>query len=483
MRFRLSLVALLCSGGAFAQVVAGGDLQRFTPSGTPYTGFAAAAGELLDPGAWAIGAHVNYERNPLVYLVDGQRTAASIRNNTTLQLHGVVGIFERLELSLGVPVVLHQDGGDPLFGGGPSTAIGDLRLRPRIQILQQWRNGIALTLSPTLTVPLSRSNSFNSEGSVRFLPEAGVSWRGDRWFYSADALFRWRAAQSPIDHALVGRELELVAAVGRTISRNVELILEMTGGVALETSSLGAKGNPLEGLTGLRFRLGDSWTLDLEGGMGILSAPGVPDYRAVAGLTYGEGRPRTNDTCTRHDATGTYSVRMLGHDTDGDGIDDACDLCPGQAGVAPDGCPAVAVCLPPPAPAAPIKIVPVQTRRKVVALPIEFDFDSDEVRPASLPLIKEMVDELARLPSMMICRVEGHTDHIGDDEYNLDLSERRAASVVREMVKMGVDEKRLSSRGHGYRRPVADKTDQGRQKNRRVEFIFSLPDDAGEPQP
>ena len=496
-------LGLFCATPAAAQT-SGGDLQRFTPSGTPFTGFAAAAGELLAPGEFALGMHFNYARNPLVYIVDGHRTASSIRVNSTLQLHAVMGVLERFELSAGLPLVVHQGGGDPLYGGGPATGFGDLRIRPRVQILQQWRNGIALTLSPTLTIPLTRSSSPLSEGSVRFLPEAGLSWRGQRWFFSADALFRWRLKQEPLPRVLTGSEFELVAAVGRILSDDIEAIFELNGGLALATMKQGLTGNPLEALVGLRFRIGESWTLDVTGGAGLLSAPGVPDFRGVVGLTWGAGRPRTSETCVLHGPNGDQVVRQVGRDTDGDGIDDACDLCPYQASSEPGGCPAALVCAPPPpAPPPPpppkpiavkaLQIPPVRLKAPAATtldrrlfLPIQFDFDKDTIRPTSLKLVKQAVDELSRLPAMMICRVLGHTDDRGTVEYNLDLSRRRSESVVRAMIKLGADAKRLTLRGFGIFQPTAhddkqsdkhDRTAKGRQANRRVEFVFSMPGD------
>jgi OOP family OmpA-OmpF porin len=70
--------------------------------------------------------------------------------------------------------------------------------------------------------------------------------------------------------------------------------------------------------------------------------------------------------------------------------------------------------------------------------------------------------------------VEGHTDSIGTREYNLDLSRKRAESVKQYLVEeFGISEFRISTEAYGESRPVADnKTDAGRQKNRRVEGVF-----------
>ena len=68
-------------------------------------------------------------------------------------------------------------------------------------------------------------------------------------------------------------------------------------------------------------------------------------------------------------------------------------------------------------------------------------------------------------------RVEGHTDSRASDAHNLDLSRRRAASVMRYLTEQGVDATRLDSEGFGESRPIADnETEEGRALNRRVEF-------------
>ena len=70
--------------------------------------------------------------------------------------------------------------------------------------------------------------------------------------------------------------------------------------------------------------------------------------------------------------------------------------------------------------------------------------------------------------------IEGHTDDVGTDEYNMQLSRQRADSVVNYLVeKFGIDRSRLTAKGYGLTRPVADNsTDAGKQKNRRIEAII-----------
>jgi OOP family OmpA-OmpF porin len=69
--------------------------------------------------------------------------------------------------------------------------------------------------------------------------------------------------------------------------------------------------------------------------------------------------------------------------------------------------------------------------------------------------------------------VEGHTDSRGDDGYNKQLSQRRAEAVVAYLVKQGIDKARLTGRGFGEDRPIADNaTEDGRAQNRRVVFAI-----------
>jgi len=101
-----------------------------------------------------------------------------------------------------------------------------------------------------------------------------------------------------------------------------------------------------------------------------------------------------------------------------------------------------------------------------------FDFDSAQIRPdaeRTLSEVAEVIKGYARRP----VRVEGHTDSVASDDYNLKLSERRAAAVRAWLAGKGVEAARLATRGFGETRPVADNaTAEGRQRNRRVEVII-----------
>ena len=106
-------------------------------------------------------------------------------------------------------------------------------------------------------------------------------------------------------------------------------------------------------------------------------------------------------------------------------------------------------------------------------LNVEFDFDKTDVKLQYNDEIKQVADFMVKYPDAKIS-IEGHTDYIGSKEYNQKLSERRANSVKNYIIdKFKIDGKRLKSEGFGLTKPIADnKTDEGRQKNRRVESVL-----------
>src|SRR5581483_830160 len=103
---------------------------------------------------------------------------------------------------------------------------------------------------------------------------------------------------------------------------------------------------------------------------------------------------------------------------------------------------------------------------------IYFSFNSDELREESEPTLREIADLLRRHPDLKLS-VAGHTDAIGGDVPNLDLSKRRAASVKNALVaRYGVNASRLTTDGFGKSHPVdTNETEEGRARNRRVELM------------
>jgi len=108
-----------------------------------------------------------------------------------------------------------------------------------------------------------------------------------------------------------------------------------------------------------------------------------------------------------------------------------------------------------------------------VRLPIFFEFNSTKLTPDAQALLDKVGAALAsdELGEFRFS-VEGHTDSIGTDSANQSLSEARAAAVKEYLIAQGVPQVRLQTTGHGETNPVgSNETDEGRQRNRRVELI------------
>ena len=99
-----------------------------------------------------------------------------------------------------------------------------------------------------------------------------------------------------------------------------------------------------------------------------------------------------------------------------------------------------------------------------------FDFNKSTLQDGSEPVLQQILDILKKNPAQKI-EVQGHTDNVGGDAYNQTLSEARAKAIAAWLVAHGVAADRLTAKGFGKTRPIADNaTEQGRAKNRRVEI-------------
>ena len=162
-------------------------------------------------------------------------------------------------------------------------------------------------------------------------------------------------------------------------------------------------------------------------------------------------------------------------DNDRDGLLDADDECPNEPEdfdgfEDEDGCPEEGAGL-----------VEVTCEQIVIEDRVHFDSASDAIQERSHELLDQVAAVLRSASYIRRVRVEGHTDADGEDDYNLDLSQRRADAVVAYLMAAGVHTSRLVGEGLGEARPIADNgTRAGRAVNRRVEFHIVDQDSACE---
>lgn len=113
-----------------------------------------------------------------------------------------------------------------------------------------------------------------------------------------------------------------------------------------------------------------------------------------------------------------------------------------------------------------------EERKNFVFKPIYFDFDEAVIRPEYEDFLNQMI-KIVKGHSDLRVKVTGHTDADGSDNYNIELSKRRAQAIVQYFIKKGLAEDRLIFDFKGEHEPIdTNKTPEGKQRNRRVDFQF-----------
>jgi OOP family OmpA-OmpF porin len=231
----------------------------------------------------------------------------------------------------------------------------------------------------------------------------------------------------------------------------------------------------------VRAGLGPHWQflLGLGRGFAVHGGVGREDLRVFASVGWrgfvppsrnpmrdrdGDGIPDVDDHCPDDPGPAVYDGCP---DRDGDEIPDIEDKCPLEPGpAANDGCPTG-------------NLVQMQKGAINVLGNITFDTNKDTLKPESFPVLDAVFVLLKEHPEIKRIRVEGHTDSQGSMALNMDLSRRRAQTVLHYLVSKGIDPTRLESEGYGPTRLEAPNTTVlGRAKNRRVDFAIVEPGSA-----
>jgi outer membrane protein OmpA-like peptidoglycan-associated protein len=134
---------------------------------------------------------------------------------------------------------------------------------------------------------------------------------------------------------------------------------------------------------------------------------------------------------------------------------------------------AVAGSPPPAPPPGPPPRVEVRENKIEIHEKIQFDYDKATIKPASFDLMNEIASVITKNPHIKKIRIEGHASSEGTAAHNKKLSDARAKSVMKYLTEHGIAPTLLTAIGYGIDKPIADNnTEEGREKNRRVEFTI-----------
>lgn len=182
---------------------------------------------------------------------------------------------------------------------------------------------------------------------------------------------------------------------------------------------------------------------------------GQSDIQFSVGLTFPIGATRTKVVEKTRVVEREVVVEKDFADSDNDGVVDGVDQCPNTLeGLEVDS----------------VGCVKTDQEQSVVLLGVTFDFNSDRLTANARDLLVRTADALKGQPGLKV-ELAGHTDSVGAEEYNRELSQKRAESVRNYLIDLGVSPDQMTATGYGESEPVrSNETEEGRERNRRVEF-------------
>lgn len=495
-RLALALAALVAAVGVAAEdpTARGFDPDPTRPAISLDGGFTLETAAAAPRGRIGAALLLDWTEGLLsLRLGDSREDALASRLSAHLLAAASLG---RLELGLDLPVALYQRSDlsllesrgvvGPLVAPVARTALGDVRLVAKLPLLEAARApyGVGLAALLDLRAPTGDRSAFTGEGPMA-VPGVVATRAFGRARLDAQVGYvlreRGQYAQLVVNDGLtwsLGGSWDLPPLAA---ARRWRAIAEVGGGWPrgndLATDRHRA---PLAARTGLRAFLSDRLAVELGAGTGLGAAGfGRESWRVFGGVRFALDTARPADEpfgAPDQDRDGVADgrdacpevpgpVELDGcPDSDGDEIPDPQDRCPGDAGPPQrDGCPV----------AEEEPLVEIETERLSLKDAIQFDTGRDTLRSQSFPVLDAISGILAAHPELRRVRVEGHTDDVGTNAYNKDLSDRRARTVVRYLSGKGIAPARLEPAGYGEERPVAPNTSAlGRAKNRRVEFTI-----------
>ena len=449
VRFALLLLATLWMHPTFA--VQSINVQTFNPSTSNHFVFLEDGfkNEWPNPGKFYFGANYNYVDQPLVATDVSQTSKAFniINSIQTLDLFFGFKPSPGFGLFFGIPInyITYPDTATPPFLTGTTSAVGDLKLMAKIRVTSE-SSLTSIAFIPEFHLPTGSTENFVSDASTYVgariaieHPFENFNLVGNIGFASAsNAIYNSTSFDQGIDYTK-----RLNFGLGGFAP------LSDTWGINIEFSSMhmipfDKNLNPNELYGGFRYAPTESLALTAGASLGKIGGPTGNNYRVVAGLRY-----------------------AIYEDPKPMSMNDANPI----------------VHAPPVTRTQPVVTAPVVAttpthailREKRIELlsPITFEHASSELMPASRVVLNDIVSILKNNPrSYKKIVIEGHTNDIGGDAYNLDLSRARAQSVKDYLVSKGISPNVLDAKGFGdHRLKVAVKDEHSREINRRVEFI------------
>ncbi len=499
-------VAVLLISTSFSQIARaqGFDTEIFKP-GTSSTSYLSQESASVLP-AWTVnlGASLNIVSEPLVLrdpdTGDALMNGVVVSGRRGAYLTAAIGLFDRLEVGVALPMVLSQDGQGDLLQNSPdlnSASLGDVRLTAKAGLFCKGNMRLAASIAATL--PAGNSNALYGEEGISAAPQVVAGWQRGPASISLNFGVHLRETMT-LDALTIGDELTAGAgAQFEVMDRRAWLLAEAYTRSALTDAT--AENSPAEALLGLRAALWGPYQVQAAVGAGIGRGYGTPALRGLFGIFYrpqpatkiatvlppspvakvtpkpapapepkdsdSDGILNPDDGCpTEPEDMDDFEDKdgCPDPDNDRDGILDVDDACPLRAEIVngindEDGCPDEG-------------IIAMVEDRVVLSEKVLFDKNRARVKRKGRKALRAIITLYLQHPEWGVMSVEGHADTRGPEDFNMSLSRRRADRVRHEMIDLGMPADKITSKGLGETVPLVEgDSEEAMQTNRRVEFV------------
>lgn len=427
----LGVVAMMAMPfSANAALVGGFTSRMFHPAisnNTDYLGVYSA--RTVGKRGWNTGFYLDWAKNPIeVGAPPGTRQAGVVNDTVIGNFYATYGILEWLSVGINIPIFFYNKVNpvtswgpagtfmDPTFSTfDPQTNLGDIRFEFKLRIRDNADRLIGIAIIPFITAPSGPSSVFAGSGGITGGGKVAVDFNIIERLQLALNVGILGHDKNILRNVIFASKLLVGVGINVKIVNRLFFLAEGIMEPILSSFFANEVQVPAEARGAFRVKIAKRQAITVGGGAGLTIGIGSPDWRAFIGWNYNW---------------------------------------------VPEPCPACE---------APV----VDARKITIDQRIHFAFDRAVIRPQSFPILNDVASIIqSNQASISRVVVQGHTDSIGSDQYNMRLSERRSNSVRNYLKKKGVSDTMLVTEGFGETRPIATNTTAaGRAQNRRVDFV------------
>lgn len=380
--------------------LSGYDINFFRPSRDGSGLWLVSGSKTLHPGEISVGADVHWAEGlfSAINVATGQ-TVRVVDHLLVGDVNLAAGIFKRVSLAVGVPVIIQANEGNIPSGDRFSfSGVGDMDVDVKFNILEDNKGSLGFAAISTASLPTGNPRRFTGFDNPTYWGRAVMDKKLGSVWLGANVGYRVVGSKQVLD-VPVDDQLTFAAGLSYSLPRLWEIFGEVAGFTS--PADPDNSNTPISVVGGVRKTFG-RLKVHAAGGRGVSNGAGASELSAVGGVRY------------------AFNLK--------------------------------------------------KKKRQIAGEVVYFPFDSDRFHRKWEKNLDRIVEIFKKEKNSTIVISAGHTDSVGYEDYNMNLSQRRAENVAKYLVHRGIPVNRIEKEAHGENQPVSDnQTLEGKAKNRRVE--------------